>query len=154
MFIKKKKLDEVQINKFGILGSRLGDKLVKSRTLKKAYIATSRFGNRYPAVIVGVAMLLAILSTGLSLFRVVQSPSRPQITEGLLPSSLPINSPYDDSIHMVKQGIEEEITKANAISDSIQTLLKKPTLSREDSLYIITQGEYLKSVTNIIQTKE
>lgn len=151
-FIPKKKFDEKQISKFENLGTTLGKKLRSSKRFQKVYKKSTEFGNRNPEIIVGVSLSLALLSVGISVYNFYAASlpqSKPTSSERLIDINL--SSHYDDSIRIAKDGIEQILIEAKDISDSIQTLLRKDKLTREDSIYVITQGKYLEDITNIIQ---
>lgn len=155
--IPKNKLDDNQLKKITGLGATLGKKLRGSQRLQKAYKKSADFGNKYPSIIVGGSLSLAVLAVCLSAYSFYTATQAPIDTpEQDLGSTLVINpsSHYDDSIRIAKEGINQVFIEAKAISDSIQTLLKKDKLTRDDSIYVVTQGKYLEEITNIIQNKQ
>lgn len=152
--IPKNKLDEKQISKFENLGSTLGKQLRGSKLLKKVYEKSAEFGNRNPLVVVGGSLSLALLSVVLSayyFYAATQAPLDSPSEDTGRPLVVNPSSRYDDSIRIAREGINQVFIEAKAISDSIQTLLKKDKLTRADSIYVVTQGKYLEDITNITQ---
>ena len=69
-----------------------------------------------------------------------------------LPPSLEGNGVnYDDSIRRTQEKIDVLLLEAQAIGDSIQTLLSKGKITRAESLYVIDQTAYLSELNKIIK---
>lgn len=152
MLFKKNKLSEEQLGRFHTLGESASRYLRSSRKARKCYVKAYRFGNKHPSLVVGCALFLALLSTGISFYNFNSlASSKTPVTDESIPLELGEIRRLDDSIRLVEEGIEKVFIDAKAIGDSITQILQKEHLTREDSLYVVKKGKYLKEITNIIQ---
>lgn len=133
----RRKLSDEQLKKFEDAGKKIGTKIKLENKVKKcnSYIEKHR-KIALPLIVIGATVILAFNLIISSLFQ------SPKVTSYKGAISSPISLPEEN----LSQGYQEILEQNNLITDSIQTLLEKENLTKEDSLYISWGITYLDNL--------
>lgn len=150
--LPKKKLPEEQLSRIGTLGEKVGKSLRGSKRWRYAYLWISAGGRRHTKTVSIFLLLFCSVVLLWGLYSSMRTTEQLDSNFLALPPSLESNGVnYDDSIRRTQEKIDVLLLEAQAIGDSIQTLLSKGKITRAESLYVIDQTAYLSELNKIIK---
>lgn len=150
--LPKKKLPEEQLSRIGTLGEKVGKSLRGSKRWRYAYLWISAGGRRHTKTVSIFLLLFCSIVLLWGLYSSMRTTEQLDSNFLALPPSLEGNGVnYDDSIRRTQEKIDVLLLEAQAIGDSIQTLLSKGKITRAESLYVIDQTAYLSELNKIIK---
>lgn len=145
--LSKRKISDKNLERFESAGRSTGRWLRRNSFVRRTYTWLNEMGTKHPKAFIASMTLLNLgIIAGSTLF------PTPQVAE--LPTvELRSTKRYNDSLRIIEENIQSLLNDAQKISDSVQAVLEKEHLTYEDTLFVVSRGEYIKKIHNIIQNK-
>lgn len=145
--LPKGKISDKNLHRFEAAGRSTGRWLRKNSFARRTYTWLNDMGTKHPKVFIASMTFL-----NLGIIAVSTLLPTPQVAE--LPTvELRNTIRYNDSLRIIEDNIQSLLNDAQKISDSVQAVLEKEHLTYEDTLFVVTRGEYIKKIHHIIQNK-
>lgn len=148
---KRRSLSEDTLRKSQNLGVKCGLWLQNQPWFRYNRYRIFCFGSKHPKRFVAVFLGICLLCIAPSF--IFHSTTSPVIQQKDFTKLLQTNS-TDAHIHSLESNIDSAMREAQEIQDSLKKIFQKKEISRAESIYILTKGEYLKQFIRITKSSK